>query len=259
MGHERVGILPRRKQWQDIVKLLTDYPDTGNVESLAQKTLQNVRQQLRNLESDKGIHSSYKFLVLLAYAHKLEKPQEFLSQFGINLPDKFSPLKLTKTLTEWIDKSQQSVEYGTFAKQAAIDALSQWYSHHQSNQLNLFTAEAESSEVWKKASTGAGFCGLSRLYFSSLTNRYLKYFLEREASASMNSIKDRNHFAKQLDRHIDSISNHAFETSKITQSFSAGWFNKYAKESIPSDGMIKKFLSFSFKKMQDELLREEKK
>jgi hypothetical protein len=85
----------------------------------------------------------------------------------------------------------------------------------------------------------------------------LKYFLEREASASMTSITDRNRFGTQIRSHIENISNHAFETSKITQSFAAGWFNKNVKDSIPSDEKIKGFLIYAFEKMRDELLREE--
>lgn len=259
MGHERVGILPRRKPWTQVVQLISDYPDSGQVNGLAQKTIQNVRLQFDSIEKDNGVRSAYKFLVLLSYAFKTDSPKEFLSGFGIDLPNKFSQLKLAKELNEWTSRHQQSIEYGTVAKQAAIDALSNWYSQHQTNQLNLFSAESESSEVWKQASNGAGFCELSRLYFSNFTERYMKYFLEREASASLNSIGERNRFAKDLEKHIDSVSNHAFETSKITQSFSAGWYNKHTKDSFPSDVKIKKFLSFSFKKMKDELLREEKK
>ena len=259
MGHERVGILPRRKPWTQVVRLIADYPDSGQINSLAQKTIQNVRLQFESIEKDSGVRSAYKFLVLLSYAYKTNSPIEFLSGFGIDLPGNFSQLKLAKALNEWTSKNQQSIEYGTVAKQAAIDALSQWYSQHQSNQLNLFTAESESSEVWNQASNGAGFCELSRLYFSNFTERYMKYFLEREASANLNSISERNHFAEQLEKHIDSVSNHAFETSKITQSYSAGWFTKHTKDSFPSDAKIKKFVSFSFKKMKDELLREERK
>jgi len=257
MGHERVGILPRTQRWKQIVQQITNYPTSNNIEHLTQQTIRNVRSRFESIKDDRGVQAAFKFLVFLAYASKLKNPSDFLSSKGINLPDKFSPIKLAKAINEWTAKHTQSNEYGTVAKQAAIDAISKWYEQYQTQQLNLFTVDTDPSEVWREASSGAGFCELSRLYFSNFTERYLKYFLEREASASINSIDDRNRFEEQLERHIDNISNYAFETSKITQSFAAGWFNKNTKESFPTERQIKDFLSFAFEKMRDELLREE--
>ena len=55
---------------------------------------------------------------------------------------------------------------------------------------------------------------------------------------------------------VDGVSRHAFETSRITQSYAAGWFQKHAKEGMPSEGQIQKFLSFALHKIREELRRE---
>jgi hypothetical protein len=68
---------------------------------------------------------------------------------------------------------------------------------------------------------------------------------------------ERHEFNRGLEKHVQEISQHAFETSKITQSFSAGWFNKVIKEGVPDDEKIQGFLSFAFQKINSELLREE--
>ena len=85
----------------------------------------------------------------------------------------------------------------------------------------------------------------------------MKYFLEREASAVITNISERKKFNEELEKHINQISKHAFETSKITQSFAAGWFNKNVKESYPEEKEIKGFLSYALGKMKGELLQEE--
>lgn len=69
----------------------------------------------------------------------------------------------------------------------------------------------------------------------------------------------RKQFNKNLEDHVDRISKHAFETSKITQSFAAGWYNKEVKTAFPSDRKIRGFLAFAFKKINSELIREETK
>jgi hypothetical protein len=257
MGHERVGILPRTKPWIEVLNQIEEFPTSKNIEDVAEQTIRNVRYRFKDIEKDRGVHAAFKFLVLLSHSGKFENPSEHLSSKGIELPEKFSPIKLAKAVTEWTDNHIDSNEYGAVAKQAAIDAISEWYDEHETQQVNLFTSDINPSEVWKEASDGAGFCELSRLYFSNFTESYLKYFLEREASASLNSVSDRDRFNKELEHHIEDISKHAFETSKITQSFAAGWFNKNAKDTPPSDKEINGFLSFAFKKMRDELLREE--
>jgi len=257
MGHERVGILPRTKPWIEVLNQIEEFPTSKNIEDVAEQTIRNVRYRFKDIEQDRGVHAAFKFLVLLSHSGKFENPSEHLSSKGIELPEKFSPIKLAKAVNEWTDNHIDSHEYGAVAKQAAIDAISEWYDEHETQQVNLFTSDINPSKVWKEASDGAGFCELSRLYFSNFTESYLKYFLEREASASLNSVSDRDRFNQELEHHIEDISKHAFETSKITQSFAAGWFNKNAKDTPPSDKEIKGFLSFAFKKMRDELLREE--
>jgi hypothetical protein len=110
--------------------------------------------------------------------------------------------------------------------------------------------------VWKRASNGAGFCELSRLFFAKFTERYLNYFLEREASAALPTIEDRERFREQLRQHVDQISQHAFETAKITQSFAAGWYNRHARQGRPAHREVEQFLSRAFGKIREELLRE---
>jgi len=67
---------------------------------------------------------------------------------------------------------------------------------------------------------------------------------------------ERDEFEKQLAAHVDDVSQHAFETAKITQSFAAGWFNKHAKSGVPTDREITTFLTLAFGKMRAELQRE---
>jgi hypothetical protein len=113
-----------------------------------------------------------------------------------------------------------------------------------------------SREVWASASTGAGFSEIARLYLARLTERYLRYFLEREASAVIKSVEERERFTDNLHRSIDSVSQYAFETSQIAQSFAAGWFNKYARLQTPNNALLSNFLRVAFGKMREELKRE---
>jgi hypothetical protein len=84
----------------------------------------------------------------------------------------------------------------------------------------------------------------------------LKYFLHREASAQLTTVEARDAFEASLDLHVEDISRHAFEATKITQSFAAGWYNAHARRARPDKQELDRFLSFAMGKLRQELLRE---
>ena len=166
-----------------------------------------------------------------------------------------SPLRIAQTLRHWVNDHQDSLEYRGIAERAATDAITTWHSR-QREQGYLFGPSEDAAIVWGKASNGAGFCELSRLFFAKFTERYLNYFLEREASAALPTIEARERFREQLHQHVDQVSQHAFETAKITQSFAAGWYNRHVRRGSPSRREVERFLSIAFGKIREELLHE---
>lgn len=261
MGHERVGYLPKTKKWSSIVEEISLFSEANNnVAEISRQTTKNVRSRFTNIEADTGVQSAFEFLVLLSVLPKHDDWQGFLKKQRINISDDFSLIELAQCAKGYIDKYQESKEYGTFARQALIDTISEWVSSHKTIQKTLFfDSNKNPLEVWQQSSNGAGFCELSRSFFSKFTERYLKYFLERETVLRINNIFDLSAFNANLEKHVSEISQHAFETSKITQSFSAGWYNKNVQDTLPSRKKIQGFLSVAFGKLNSELLREENK
>ena len=258
MGHERIGYLPKTERWKSIVNRISYFSsENDNISDIASETTRNVRSRFNNIKEDTGVLSSFKFLVLLTHASKQVNPSEFLKSKGIQLSNEFNIFELAKSGQNFIEKKQDSKEYSTFAVQSMIDTISEWSRKNQIQQTLMFESGGDSYLPWQKASNGSGFCELSRIFFSKFTTRYLKYYLEREASSRIQSLTEKENFTKKLDLHIQDISKHAFETAKIAQSLSAGWYNLHAKEKIPSDKLLKDFLSFAFRKINSELLREE--
>ena len=256
MGHERVGALPHTKRWRDVVAQMEESSGSReDVAAIANATLQNVRAQFRKIHSDDGVVAAFQFLVALTKSASLGGPGEASFSPRIDLEGSPSTLRLIGQLRSWVEAQGGSREYADIAAKASADAISLW-SAQQSMQASLFTDPSDSREIWQRADNGAGFCEVSRLFFSKFTERYLNYFLEREASASMGSIPERDRLASELRDHIDGVSRFAFETSRITQSFAAGWFNNNARDRYPSIDESRNFLSIAFGKMREELKRE---
>lgn len=257
MGHRRVGLLPRTTKWRDIVSELSTLgtgPD--QTDALVAATLDGVRDRFKNIDGDHGVNASFKFLVLLAVAARSQDLRERLSDDGITLIGQATPLALARSVSAWVDSHQGSLEYAELSKAAASDAIAAWFEKHRSDGPGLFEAKFSADEAWRSAATGSGFCELSRLYFARFTERYLKYFLDREASSEIRSVEERDRVETRLRASIEGVSKHAFETAQITQSFAAGWFNKHALYGVPSDRKIRSFLSVAFGKLREELRRE---
>lgn len=258
MGHERIGLLPKSKQWGAIVRDLSTAELSGTfLAELASKTLSNVRDRFNRLSIDQGVRSAFEFLVYLSVSSRENAPDDKLRQLGIAIPESPSAIQLAKAVHEWVEQHDGAREYSRMAARAAADAIVTWQVSHQTSQLTLFELSARPLESWRATGTASGFCELSRLFFAKLTERYLNYFLEREASAAIATIEGRETFREQMSHYVDSVSNHAFEMSKITQSFAAGWFNKNAQAGLPTDSAVNGFLSHAFQKMREELLIED--
>lgn len=248
MGHERIGILPKSKRWRAIVsEVATSDLSADSASNIARHTLDALRIHFAKLEADPSVRQAFSFLVDLATGASRPSQSDDLARK--------SPLAIVSDLTNVLKKTSGSLETRELVLRAAADAIATWHRENSVKQSNLF-AEDDSRNSWNALSTGAGFCELSRLYFSRLTERYLNYFLDREASAVLPSISARTAFQTQLHEHIAEVSRHSFETTKIMQSYAAGWFNKHAVYSLPTEAQKNKFLSYALHKLREEFRRE---
>lgn len=255
MGHERLGALPRTQRWQSVVDKIAESQASGTllIPDLADETLRNVQERFLRIHTDSGVQAAFAYLISLATASLPLSGGLASPNTGVEVDT--SPARIVKNLCDWVRSHCASPEYAEIACRAGADAIAEW-TKCQNAQGRLFDDKADATRIWARSSDGAGFCQVARAFFAKFTERYLRYFLEREASSRLTSLSAREEFAQNLHEHIDEVSHHAFETSKITQSFAAGWFNKHACETRPSDRDIEGFLGLAFSKLREELRRE---
>jgi len=257
MGHERIGRLPRTVVWRQIVGALKTAASGTDAEivRVAALTINQVRTRFRAIHNDTGVQAAFGFLVAIAR----DQLPTCIGRAApeISFPSEAAPLRLAVAVNEWVNANAQSLEYAELAKRAAAETLAEWH-RDKTRQIGLFASSPSisSREAWLAASSGAGFSELSRLFLSRFTERYLRYFLEREASSVIRNIEEREKFTERLHDSINLISQHAFETSRIAQSFAAGWYNKYARNQTPPNTRLSGFLRVAFGKIQEELRRE---
>ncbi len=257
MGHERIAVLPRTVPWRQVVSAVAQAADgtEADVAAIAGDTLQLVRARFSEVHCDSGVQAAFGFLLAVARAQSPTEPSRAAPP--ITLPSTTTPLRLISSLNQWVEDNAASREYAEIAKRSAAEALATWHQEH-SRQPSLFSDHKthSTSAVWDHTANAAVFSEVSRIFFASFTERYVKYFLEREASGAISDINKRDRFSERIHSSIQSLSKHAFETAKITQSFSAGWYNNHALTRTPSNAKISNFLRISFGKLGEELRRE---
>lgn len=266
MGHERIGKLPKTQRWRAIVESMGEFSEAGtgggapaiDIAEIVRQTTDNLHNRLDRIEQDESLLSAFKFLVALAVSARSASPPASLRDLGIEVPPDPSPLTLARSLQNWMPARVPSLEYATMSRNAAMDAIAAWSARAERPTDNLFGVGDRPFDVWRRASTGSGFCELSSVFFGKFVERYFGYFLEREASAVLPTISAREQFSKNLSEHVQQVAQHAMETAKITQSFAAGWFNRHAKEGVPPNASIRGFLKLAFEKLREELRREGK-
>jgi hypothetical protein len=227
------------------------------VATITELTLQNTRARYEELSRDAAVDAVFGYLVAFAASYRGRKksgeggPAEAVSS------ERLTPLAVVRELRSRVPGGLGSAEFSQLALSAAADAVGAWSSMHSTGQGSLFDTRAQVDTDWQSLGSGAGFCELARLYFGKLTERYLRYFLDRAAFATLPDTQARSGFLREVESHLDDISKHAFETAKITQSFAAGWFNKHAGAGSLNATTRRHFLSHAFGKLRDELRREQ--
>jgi hypothetical protein len=245
MGHERIGMLPKTRRWRAIIAEVAAN-DAESTFQITNHTLDALGRRYNDLASDQNVEQAFAFLVDLARsAH----------QPNTDALNRKTPLALVSNLAETLKGLEGSLETRELVQRAAADALALWYRENHTRQSDLFESESHANP-WQGLGTGTGFCELSRLYFARLTERYLNYFLDREASAVLPNLSARTEFQRKLHEHVADVSRLSFESAKITQSYAAGWFNKHAIAAPPTTAQKRKFLSYAFHKLRQEFRRE---
>ena len=255
MGHMRIGFLPRNKQWNAIVDQLSLFggnPD--DVHQIAEATLKAIQSNYKKLPEDESIIKAVRFLATLSYSANQAEQEAFLNQNGYSVDGNMTLFSILSSTHQYISTETGSLEVNKMARDAAMKAVMVYHDAHKSNQMTLFSETGEN--IWRSAGTGAAFCEMARTFVAEFTDRQLRYCIERIAPRVINDIGLLESFNETLSSQSTAISNHALDTSKLMQSWAAGWYNNNSVIALPTHEQVRQFVDFSFRKMREEFRRE---
>ena len=224
MGHERIGFLPKSKQWQMIIKALQEYDgNPEDVKKIVDITIDNIRNQYKNIASNEVLRTAIRFLSLLCFSAKSSNQIEYLNEKGIYVGKQLNLLSLLNCVKQFVTTSM-SLDEIKIAQDAVMQSLITYNQTHESSQLQF--DGFDSRGIWSSVGSGSAFCEMARSFIAAFVDRHLRYYLERVAATSLSDYSQIISFKKELAKQTNAIGKHSSEISKLMQSYAAGWFNK---------------------------------
>lgn len=254
MGHVRLGVLPKSRKWDEVVRLLDE---NASVDLIAAAAGDAADSALSRAAHDPGFHKALWLLLQLPIAARGPDFGADLAQLGVNAPADPTLLDLTAAISGAFDQPYDPVaersDLGEMARLALVESLTGAVS---ADLPSLFDPEpGDVRRAVGRLSGGDRFAELSRDFFSRLTYRVLDYFLSRELA---NHIGPGLRFQTSAERgrFEDALTRHCHEAARIVQEYSGGWYGKtvYHSEGLTPDKATR-FARYAFKKMRDELGR----
>lgn len=252
MGHVRLGKLPRTKKWQQVVDLVAEGGDLGQV---AAASAEAVESGLRAASRDPTFVHAFWLLTQLPLAARKQDFAAELRALGLDIKSKPTLLELVGAFSRAIDKriegSGGRTDLGEIAQLSAAETLTSLVGRELPG---LFGPNPDDVQnVVSRLASPDRFSFIARDFFSRLTRRYLAYYLSRELSNHVGpqqrfqSIGDHSDFNAALDLHCR-------EASQIIKGFAGGWYGKTLSkqdEITPDDA--RRFAHVAFKKLRGEL------
>ncbi|PIQ82276.1 MAG: hypothetical protein COV76_04450 [Candidatus Omnitrophica bacterium CG11_big_fil_rev_8_21_14_0_20_64_10] len=253
MGHIRLGVLPRTRNWRQVVALLDESLDAPRI---ASATLEAASRSFRTAADDPGLVYSAWLLTQLPLEARQTDFANRLRSHGIDLSPQATILELTTALAEAVDReaqrSKRRTDIGEMARLAATESLTAFCAEKTHS---LFGSGIEDLRLAvKDLSTPKQFSLLARGFLTRFLNRYLGYFLSRELSRRVGpngplpNIKAHTEFNEALRLHCH-------QATRIVEEFAGGWFSKTNFEGGITPEKTRAFLHVALGKIRNELQR----
>ena len=154
MGHERIGFIPKTKQWQLIVSQLQNYDkDKTVVSKIAADTLEALRGLYNSLSYDTSLIASIRFLATLC---RFSNSTDKLKKIGVEVNGGLTMYSLLHGINKYLTSESGSMEINKLAKDSLMNAIITYQQAHETNQISF--AGFEGKNAWSSIDSGAAFC-----------------------------------------------------------------------------------------------------
>lgn len=224
MGHNTLGVLPRSRHWQDVVRLL----DAGAADSeVVAASARAAEKDLLGAADDPVFVEAVRLLLNIPLAARSDDFGQALRNIGLPVNNRPELLDLVAAVAERLDDVRRETRTRSDFGEIAARALTSTLTIAIGDALpGLFGATpADVQAVARKLSWAKGISGFSREFFGTLVSGTLSYWLDRTLALQVGegrrfpTTSARNAFDRELDHYSS-------EATRIIKEFSSGWYGK---------------------------------
>ncbi|TSC54342.1 MAG: hypothetical protein LiPW30_703 [Parcubacteria group bacterium LiPW_30] len=254
MGHIRLGRLPKKKPWSAVFSVLKGENITPS--DVARTVVQSAKEQFSVLEGNAGVNYCFWILVRIATAARSNNFFTELEQLGINIAGVNSGVAFVQHVSKSVEQEvKKRVPSTVFVRMAELSLREVLSSNIIEQSKSLFgTGGEEICCACRAISTRNSFGKVAREFFSKFISRSIRYIADKELSNYIGSGCLMKSPREALAFHQE-LNTYCFNTAKIVEEFSAGWFSKHNWETnnnISEESTVG-FTAYALQKIQMEL------
>jgi hypothetical protein len=224
MGHIRLGELPRKRKWVQVVELIAGGASAAQI---ANATINAAEKGLGLAAQDSGVVETIWLLSQLPLAARSENFPASLRDCGLSVSDAPGLMEIVAAVTDAVDAKMPNckgrTDLGEMAQMAAAETLTEVIGVRTKGLFG--TTPDDVRQAFSKLATVKQFGVFAKDFFARFTNKCVSYFLSRALSNQVGegrrftTLAEQAQFAKAMDTHCR-------EASRIVEGFSGGWFSK---------------------------------
>lgn len=252
LGHIRVGKLPKRYGWPEVVGALQGaaQPDTEIFDAATKAAVRT----LGVAKYQRSLNFCYWLFLSLVRASRDEQFVDELRRIGIDVPDVDSAPALIAAIGAYARTRLQAEAWIEIPDELALTAFQGAVSDVVLQEATtLFGATIGTAQAaFRKLSTKAEVSRVARRFFSEFLYKLLGRALEREVSGALLH-GDRFTNSDQLSEFRNRLRTYCWDVARIVEEYSGGWYSKHTWLGDVGEADTMAFTSYAVDKLFTEL------
>lgn len=249
MGHVHLGVLPRTREWREVVRLLKGTAASDEVIAAAAIA---AERDLSRAAEDRDFVESVRLLLAIARAGASGSFVAGLRGSGVAVSEAPDLVELLAAVGDRLDMvATRRSDLGELSRRALLGALAQEIGARLPGLLEATPDDLRAAA--RALGSPRDFARLARVYFTMLIEQTLRSWLDRTLSAQVGADRAfRDAGARQA--FDEALDQYCMEATRIIREFAEGW---YAKRLPGGDALSTEdagvFGYVVFKKVREEL------
>jgi hypothetical protein len=254
MGHIRIGILPKTRQWQQVFAALNHAVERPA--EVATATAGAAEERFEKLKGDPALTYCFWTLAQIATAARSDDFRARLQEIGVRGDAITSGVSFVQQVAQAVEKGlRQRGPPTVFSRIAELSLREALASSVTERSRSLFGASFEQVQAaCREVSTEKNFGRAARDFFGTFMSRVVRYVADQALASQVGPDKpirtpaEATGFQQALDRYCA-------ESARVVEDFAGGWFSKanWETKNNISEGDAEGFTAYALDKIAMEL------